>query len=73
MTDFCAEADQSDFMRIYGLDCSCLVGTIQELVEYNLEFAEIKDYFERCIIDTHLGEEDPWENFEKRIHFIDNL
>ena len=39
----------------------------------NMDIEKTKEYFIRCIADPDLGKDDIWENFERRLKFLDKL
>lgn len=73
VVDCCTESKPEDFIRIYGIECNYLVGTLQQLLYDDLDFKKTKQYFIDCINDPKLGEDDEWENFEPRLKFLEKL
>lgn len=73
VVDCCCEAKVDDFLKTYGLACNLVVGTIWQLLSDYMSFKKTREYFLRCMKDPKLAYEDAWENFEKRLKFLDTL
>lgn len=73
VVDCCTEMKPSDFIKIYGIECSLAVGTVQQLVDDGMNVERSRKYFKGCIESPELGEEDEWENFDKRLVFLNKL
>ena len=73
VVDCCCEAKPEDFRRVYGTSCMLAVGTIQQLVDDELDVNKTRDYFMKCIEDPSFGENDEYECFEERLEFLERL
>lgn len=73
VVDCCSEAKPEDFMKTYGIECSLVAGTMQELADDSMDYEKAKRYFKECIDNPELGEDDEWENFDKRLAFLEKL
>ena len=73
VVDCCCEAKPSDFMENYGISCNLAVGTAWQLVKDRLDFKQTRAYFNECMHDKKLAALDEYENFDKRLAFLDKL
>lgn len=73
VVDCCCEAKSEDFRRIYGIACNLAIGTLQQLVDDNMNSRATREYFLKCIEDPNLGMNDEYECFKERLRFLDRL
>jgi hypothetical protein len=73
VVDCCCEAKPSDFMKNYGISCNLAVGTVWQLVKDCLDFSKTSAYFTECMSDSRLAALDEYENFDKRLAFLERL